>query len=341
MMISIKVEPYCTMSELTKIVCDKFGLSAWHQDFTLRIIANLERFTSDTNSNAFKGTSQVIHWYGRWKDIVKKHPLLRYKIVLFKWRFNPKYDIKLDDKDMIKPNYIHFVYSQCKYMVNNGQIPIGLNDCLLLASLSLIISNKGKLMLRHELNKDVVIKLIPYRLRQKVEIDELIHQIFDTMRMLGAIQNPEQYERFLADKDGKNLLLKLSEWETKYIQYLAKNVEMYGVSFFNVNIIEWDNDNDEFEEDQVSLLGVHWDHIFICKDERSVIKRYGLHQIQDLQVLEEVKEVTFKITDDKFVNEDEMKDIDDQCFSMRLKSEFVQVIGDLIGEFIADKDQSL
>ena len=332
----LKIEPFCTMKELTKTVCDRFGLSAYHKDFTLRIIANIERFTIETNSNAFKGTSQVAHWYGRWKDIVKKHPLLKYKIILFKWKFNKKYDIKLNHKS-IKPNYIHFMYSQCKLMVTNGQIQIGISDCSFLASLNLIIQHKGKLMPRHELNKEVIIKLIPYSLRQRVQIDDLIHEIFDTMRMIGAIPNEEQYQKFLAQNNGKLAFSKLCEWEKKYVEYLATNVEMYGVSFFIVNIME----PKRFSKHKQLSLGMNWNSVFICKDERNVLETYGLQEISDLQVFDDTKEITFKVMGTKVMDEDRdkdgVKDVNAESFVVRLKSEFPEQIYLLLGDLIASK----
>lgn len=78
--IRLKVHSFCTMAELIEMVCRRFGLSQWIKDFTLRIRANVEGFVVRTNSNLFSSDSQVAHWYGRWKDIVKKHPIMRWKI---------------------------------------------------------------------------------------------------------------------------------------------------------------------------------------------------------------------------------------------------------------------
>lgn len=78
--IRLNVHSFCTMDELVAMVCAKFGFKEWIKDFTVRIRANVEGFVVRTNSNLFTGNSQVIHWYGRWKDIVKKHPIMRWKI---------------------------------------------------------------------------------------------------------------------------------------------------------------------------------------------------------------------------------------------------------------------
>ena len=78
--IRLNVHSFCTMAELIEMVCRRFGLSEWIKDFTLRIRANVEGFVVRTNSNLFSADSQVVHWYGRWKDIVKKHPIMRWKI---------------------------------------------------------------------------------------------------------------------------------------------------------------------------------------------------------------------------------------------------------------------
>eukprot|EP01083_Nonionella_stella_P034899 95413_1 len=314
----LKVDPFCTMDELTKIVCNRFGLSKYRQHLTLKIIANVERFTIETNSNAFRGSTQVAHWYGRWKDIVKKHPLLRYKIILFEW----KYKSDAEMKQITDAKYIHFVYSQCKLMVNNGQIPIGVNDCALLASLSLIIDNKGKLIARHKLDKDVIIALIPYSLRERVQIDDLIHEIFDAMKMFGAIAHDD-------DESHADVSM-LLQWESKYVEYLSINVEMYSCSFFNVSIAE----PNTYAKYKVLLLGVNWNTLFVCKDERTVLDKYGLQTIQDLEANHDMNQIIFNVTN---IADDEDQDDDDDSLSFIINTEFVDIVSRLLGERIAAK----
>ena len=83
------------------------------------------------------------------------------------------------------------------------------------------------------------------------------------------------------------------------------------------------------------VLGMNWNKFFICKDEKNVIDKYGLQDINDLECNHKIKQITFTI---KSIGIDQ--DEGDLIY-VRIISEFTHSIAELLGHFIADKIDDL
>ena len=336
----LKVSPFFTMSELIKLVCFKFGLvqNNMHKHFKLRIIANMNKYTMEINN--YREDTEVAHWYGKWTDIVKKHPLIRFRIVLYKWRWT-KSDFEITRNH--SKGYVRFLYFQAKNMVSTGKIHMGISDAAMLGSLQMVIENKGEIIPRHAITSEMVQKVIPMYLRETVRMDDWTNQLFDNMKSLGTVLDETKNARregstFLSklmssgQKDSKSLRILVFDWQRMYVNYLASNVSSYGSSHFEVEFELPKKYNCQDKTDKY-LLGLNWHCVSIClNDESNVLKTHELEIITDLEAILEDKKIQFTVGYDSTVTNE------GQTLYM-FRSEWANQISSLMGAWIAQKMQ--
>ena len=322
----VQVQPLWTLRDLTDRLCARFGLSEWSNHFTLRITANEDGrgLMGDLNVDAMRGGVQVKHWYERWRDIKRVHPVLRFKLTLFKWR----YQWTLDSADRVavrweeRKRYIHVLYWQLVAMVNDGGIRIGRDDHCFLSAIKLLVDHNGVAVPRQDLTDRVIVELIPYRMRADfVKFEEMKEQIFAHLESVDAISGTKGPE----NEDA--VFRKVMGLELKYIKYLAENAEMYGISYFRVRVVA---PKGKYEENGRMLMGVGWDRVCLCHYESSegldVLDSFDLRKVEKLTNVPEMKQLTFLIA--RVAEQDEPVEF-------RIESPMIDVLSRMLTERVA------
>lgn len=285
----MKVTPFCIMSELLQIVCTKFGFKGkMSEEFQIKIISNFPTLAID--SNCYHENTEVLHWYGRWREICKQHPLLRYKILLYKWKYNA------DDKEITekhKKSYVHFLYHQSRRMVSVGDIQIGISDACMLGAIQTIINNHGEYIQRYSINKQLIADVIPYHLRQKIALNEWCQQLWDDMKSLNNTSNDQKNKEIKSKKEFTELIF---YWQKAFLNYLSNNVPMYGASYFEVIFSQPKQYRNEDKKEDQYLVGINWNIFCIAQHmQTNIIQEISIQRIKKLRIDLQTNEITFDV----------------------------------------------